>query len=524
MQMRIFFIFVFLFLFFKGNAQTRLPNVISKSDGKKVIKARRMLNNFHLFEGEKKFKELRDKHPLDAYFHEALVQVQYQIYNQIKLAQGENDNELDSLGNDNFGFGNSTLSENTQLSYKEVFVENGLDRGEEGKKAKKEKKVNKRKEKRNKKEIEEQEIQSEEDKKASATIDESLKSNKDFDEEIEEMLTSTSLTKEEKEILKNKKEAHRMRDLFLLAPETYKEDLINNCRNATRLHYKVDSASHYLRMFFVDTPTVKTYLDEDDALSFSEALNFSASHEYPHAIPLLKKVVAKNQENYDVRIALAKAYLESGFDSLAFSEYRYLTAQVPNRPEAFLGLSNWYLYKGLYLDASTYAIEAILVYPEHQYWDQLKTVVEKAGKKFDPHWISREVYPLNTENNFEEIVVTDKSPWFHYQAAKAPVYGYTPPTGIIGNNELTKERYLEVYGWNFMLARAAKKDPYPFARVMQKIGYLDCYTLISLFHQDLYPQFVDLVKQHPKKVRQYFYMLLNWEDKRFDEYRKMLKK
>ncbi len=524
MQMRIFLISVLLFLYFQGNTQTRLPNVISKSDGKKVLKARRLLNNFHLFEGEKKFKELRDKHPLDAYFHEALVRIQYQIYCQIKLAQGEKDNELDSLGNDNFGFADSTKSENTNLNYKEVFVENGLDRGDESKKVKKEKNISKRKEKRNKKELAEQEKQIEEEKKATTSIDESLTSNKDFDEEIDEMLSSSTLSNAEKEVLKNKKEAHRMRDLFLLSPDTYKEDLINNCRNATRLHYRVDSASHYLRMFFVDTPTIKNYLEEDDAISYSEALNFCASHEYPHAIHLLKKVLAKNQENYDVRIVLAKSYLESGLDSLAFSEYRYLTAQVPNRPEAFIGLSNWYLYKGLYLDAATYAIESILIYPEHQYWDQLKTVLEKAGKKFDPHWISREVYPICTENNFEEIVVTDKSPWFHYQAGKAPVYGYTPLTGIINKNELTKEQYLEVYGWNCMLARAAKKDPYPFARVMQKIGYLDCYTLISLFHHDVYPQFADLVKQHPKKVRQYFYMLLNWEEKRFDEYRRLLKK
>ena len=46
--------------------------------------------------------------------------------------------------------------------------------------------------------------------------------------------------------------------------------------------------------------------------------------------------------------------MESGFDSLAFSEYRYLTAQVPNRPEAFLGLSNWYLYKDHFVSYKMY--------------------------------------------------------------------------------------------------------------------------------------------------------------------------
>jgi hypothetical protein len=49
---------------------------------------------------------------------------------------------------------------------------------------------------------------------------------------------------------------------------------------------------------------------------------------------------------------------------------------------------------------------------------------------------------------------------------------------------------------------------------------LECYLLISCFHHDLYGQFADFVKRNPEKVNDYFYLLINWEDKKFDKLRK----
>ena len=54
---------------------------------------------------------------------------------------------------------------------------------------------------------------------------------------------------------------------------------------------------------------------------------------------------------------------------------------------------------------------------------------------------------------------------------------------------------------------------------MQKMGYLDCYVFISLFHHDLYPAFKDFVLLHPDKVEKYFYILLDWEDEKFGQFR-----
>jgi len=60
----------------------------------------------------------------------------------------------------------------------------------------------------------------------------------------------------------------------------------------------------------------------------------------------------------------------------------------------------------------------------------------------------------------------------------------------------------------------------PFARAMNKIGFLDCYVLVSCFHHDLYQQFSDLADHNPQKIKDYFYILINWEDKQYDKLRK----
>jgi hypothetical protein len=67
-----------------------------------------------------------------------------------------------------------------------------------------------------------------------------------------------------------------------------------------------------------------------------------------------------------------------------------------------------------------------------------------------------------------------------------------------------------------MLNRSGLSN-FPFARVMDELGYLDCYVLVTLFHQDVYGQFADLVKNQPEKIKKYFYLIMNWDDKKFDK-------
>ena len=66
----------------------------------------------------------------------------------------------------------------------------------------------------------------------------------------------------------------------------------------------------------------------------------------------------------------------------------------------------------------------------------------------------------------------------------------------------------------------SSRKHFQFARAMDKLGYLDCYVFVSLFHQDLYGQFADFSVNNMARIKEYFFILINWEDKRFDKVRK----
>jgi uncharacterized protein YjaG (DUF416 family) len=60
-----------------------------------------------------------------------------------------------------------------------------------------------------------------------------------------------------------------------------------------------------------------------------------------------------------------------------------------------------------------------------------------------------------------------------------------------------------VYGWEEMLRSETHKD-LETAKQMQKLGYLDCYTFLTCFHDDFYQQYKHFVKNNKKKVRRYY--------------------
>ena len=80
-------LYTLLFLFSNlGFAQKVVDPKIPDSEKRRVIRAKKLLNNFKIYEGERILKDLVKEHPNDAYYHEALVQVQRQVLRDIKKA------------------------------------------------------------------------------------------------------------------------------------------------------------------------------------------------------------------------------------------------------------------------------------------------------------------------------------------------------------------------------------------------------------------------------------------------------
>jgi hypothetical protein len=100
------------------------------------------------------------------------------------------------------------------------------------------------------------------------------------------------------------------------------------------------------------------------------------------------------------------------------------------------------------------------------------------------------------------------TPWKFYREAKSKIEPFCDDNGvIIKQTELTKQHYMEAYCWEHMLANT-KDEQFDFARKAMDGGYLDCYTLVSLYHISLHKQFKYFAKNNGPKIKDYFDLLL----------------
>lgn len=496
-------------------AQKQIDQVIPDAEKRKVLRAKKLFNQYKIYEGERVLKDLIREHPYESYYYEALVQLQQQLLQLLPEAKAEYEamtpsekmqaasiqvSDEDSLDNATEP-GDSLHATKNAVAVVEEW--NGLDPGP--RKADKEKKK--------------RPVASDEDepvlKDAVMTIDSSLLAE-DKPTVAEDESEQYEKKKKERQLQRKLK---ALADLAQIPADHYMEDFLRNCRKATLMVEYADSASYYLRKYLVDTLPVDLFVPDSVKDLFNEGVLAIAEHRASDAKKIFDRTIQLQPGYYEAALLLGDACYLLGKDSLAVVSYIRAHELQPGLPEPLEKLSQHYYSLGLYEEAAAYCIKALAVYPQAHFVQWLKRIVEKTAKHFQTQWTLREVYPLSMTNNYFELTALETSPWWHYQAAEAEAHDAYDSLGIRRPDAATKKRYLEEYAWSRMLDSAAK-SMFPFARAMRKAGFLDCYALITCFHQDLYTQYADLVKREPQKVKDYFYMLINWEDKKFEKLRK----
>ena len=501
-------------------SQKKVDQVIPEAEKRKVIRARKMFNQYRIAEGEKILKALVNEHPSVTYYHEALVQLQRQVLDRIGPAYATLDEfttlKKDSLkkagadeGDDESEtyYQHETKTQNQAISKKDSSqIEwNGLDPGPRS--------IDKNPRK--------HEVSNEEDgdekvlKEAVMTIDSSIL-KQDIDPEDSSKLPFKLNVKKDKAL---EKQLKALSDLAQIPYDRYKADLIRNCRRATLEVEYADSASSYLRTLLVDTLDPDLKISDASRSYFENGVSELDEGDAMAAKLSFEKAIDASPAYYSAQLYLAEACMQLGKDTLVLNAYHAAVALQPKRSEPLEKLSLFLYERGKFEEAAAACIQAISLYPEQQYIQLLKRIVSKTGIDFNTQWIHREVYPLAPASAYAELLAKEKTPWWTYQAAEAAVLDDYDSSGIVKSGSSQQERYLEVYAWKQMLKDTARY-PMPFARAMNKMGYLDCYVLITCFHHDLYKQFVDFTKQHPEKVKEYFYILINWEHKKFAKVRK----
>ena len=118
----------------------------------------------------------------------------------------------------------------------------------------------------------------------------------------------------------------------------------------------------------------------------------------------------------------------------------------------------------------------------------------------DEHKIKKDFYANNMKFEQQPELL---SPFQTYRAAKDKIAKYTSKDGVIEKNELTDERFLEVYSWKEFLKENEDDLPvlFRFAKKMEKENLLDCYILFSFFHVDIYPQYKIFMEEEENRIR-----------------------
>lgn len=489
-------------------AQKKIDPIIPDAEKRKVIRAQKLYNEFRIAKGEEILKDLCRTHSLIPYYHEALVQMQRQVLRQIpEAAEQLKQYQTPMPGTDKANLISDSLdvdqdSVSTTQKPKQQEVEwDGFDTGV-------------RKVDIKKKEVKDVDAEVE-ITEAVVTIDSTLLKEEPLSQADENGLEVNIPTKDNS----LKKELKGISELNEIPYQHYLDDFIQNCRRATLQVAYADSASRYLRAFLVDTLSPDLGVSDEAMAMYQNALEAWADGAENVAITTLQNALLMAPNYYSANMLLGDMAYNRGMDSLAFVNYIAAALVQKNRPEPYERMYKLHYRKGKYEDAAAAMIQGISRYPQQNYFTALGTLVQKGGKVFQSQWIRREVYPLSFRANYFEISVDDRSPWWFYQMADQDVRMYVDSAGLLQPNIHTRERYLEVYAWDKMLDSTAK-DTFRFARAMREAGFLDCYTLITCFHQDLYEQYHDLTVREPQKVKDYFYLLINWDDRKFDKIRK----
>lgn len=255
-----------------------------------------------------------------------------------------------------------------------------------------------------------------------------------------------------------------------------------------------------------------TTLKEKEIELFKKAEKEFQSKNYNKAATYYQEALVVNPNYYKALLYLGDSYymLENYMD--AIKKFNDCIERFPNSIEPRKYLVDSYLNEGLYKDALQAAIESKTAYPDLIMDYRMLQAASKNGMINTVPFMERFVLPnrpsadslimrpLEKEGPNYEIPVF----WNFYSAALLKIDEYCDSEGIIKTKtSLTNSNYLEVYSWETMLKESQHKD-LDIAREMQKLGFLDCYVLLSCYHDDFYNQYSHFVKNNKEKVLEYY--------------------
>ena len=280
-------------------------------------------------------------------------------------------------------------------------------------------------------------------------------------------------------------------------------------RKATLLSPEAWQSSTYMRLLYVD-PNIDSNVNKKALRDFEEGEKEFEQKNYNKAALLYKKAIEEQPDFYKASLYMGDCYYATENYKDAAEAFKEAVKRFPNLLEPRKYLCDAYAKLSAYESSAQAAMEAMTVYPDYTMFQKLEDALYLNHQALNIQRTQRGVFPNRMEDTSENDPNTYRDtipatgPWMAYQAAYNKMKPYCNKKGLIVKaNKLTSSKYLEVYSWEEMLKNSNDKI-LDEARRMQKLNYLDCYVLVTCFHQDLYPQYLDLVTNHRDRVLAYF--------------------
>lgn len=266
-----------------------------------------------------------------------------------------------------------------------------------------------------------------------------------------------------------------------------REHFINVCRSATMESYSY-TADMYLRIMLVDENPDSTL--EDEALEFfAQGEQKFTAKKYEEAAIYYRKALEVEPEFYKATLYIGDTYWIREKPDSAIVYYEKAKEMHPQLLEPRKYIIDALIDQGLFYRAKKECLEAMCIYPGLDMKMKMQNILEIENKWMNDQRFTRDFYPnsynVNNQPGLEGV-------WNDYREAKFEIKRYCDKDGIIEDNGVTKDRYLEVFSFRQMLEKNVDQELpkyLQFALKMEEQGFLEPYIFISMFHIDIYPQF-----------------------------------
>ena len=289
--------------------------------------------------------------------------------------------------------------------------------------------------------------------------------------------------------------------------DTYKTHLINTFRLACCHSRNAYSSSFLLRHYMADKEVDKNVKPEAQK-EYDRAEKEFSQHNYNTAAQYYQKAIDIDSTFYKARLYLGDVYYFTRNYNLAITEFKRAVATEPDLLEPRKYLFDALEKSGQAKKAYETGLESLCVYPDLTMFTKIENAAYEAGIKCTFNADIRYVMPNSikkpsTHKDDFTIDAPKNTPWKYYTEAMGTVKSYCNEYGLINQNNITNEKYLELYSWQYMLDKAGKED-LKTAREMKEKGFLDCYVFINCFHNDFLEQYRHFVANNREHINQYF--------------------